>query len=134
MSDKEYYKQIAAEAIDQLYGWDDLCVNDAIIVAFDVVGPPNFVTSYEAYSDAEYALVRSLIEERKLDKPPSMVYHTGMSKAQNAWDIPQQPQVQYSLTQQLSELRVAARRLGLYDAEEWLAHLDIEIGQADGSL
>jgi hypothetical protein len=63
-----------------------------------------------------------------------MVYHTGMSKAQNAWDIPQQPQAQYSLTQQLSELRVAARRLGLYDAEEWLARLDIEIGQADGSL
>lgn len=34
--------------------------------------------------------------------------------------IPQQPQVQYSTTQQLNELRVAANKLGLYDAADFL--------------
>ena len=34
--------------------------------------------------------------------------------------IPQQPQVQYSLTAQLSELRFAANRLGLYDAADFI--------------
>ena len=35
-------------------------------------------------------------------------------------DIPQQPQVQYSLQQQLQELRFAANKLGLYDAADFL--------------
>jgi len=35
-------------------------------------------------------------------------------------DIPQQPQVQYDLTRQLNELRVAANKLGLYDAADFL--------------
>lgn len=34
--------------------------------------------------------------------------------------IPQQPQVQYDLTKQLSELRIAANKLGLYDAADYL--------------
>ena len=34
--------------------------------------------------------------------------------------IPQQPQVQYDLTRQLTELRVAANRLGLNDAADYL--------------
>ena len=34
--------------------------------------------------------------------------------------IPQQPQVQYDLTKQLNELRVAANKLGLYDAADYL--------------
>ena len=35
-------------------------------------------------------------------------------------DIPIQPQKQYSLNQQLSELRTAANRLGLYDAADFI--------------
>jgi hypothetical protein len=35
-------------------------------------------------------------------------------------NIEQQPQVQYSLGQQLFELRMVANKLGLYDAAEWL--------------
>jgi hypothetical protein len=35
-------------------------------------------------------------------------------------DIPQQGQVQYDLTQQLRELRIAANKLGLYDAADFL--------------
>jgi hypothetical protein len=34
--------------------------------------------------------------------------------------IPQQPQVQYDLQRQLEELRVAANKLGLYDAADFL--------------
>ena len=34
--------------------------------------------------------------------------------------IPQQPQVQYDLEQQLRELRQAANKLGLYDAADFL--------------
>lgn len=34
--------------------------------------------------------------------------------------IPQQPQVQYDLQRQLAELRIAANRLGLYDAADHL--------------
>ena len=34
--------------------------------------------------------------------------------------IPQQPQVQYDLNRQLRELRVAANKLGLYDAADYL--------------
>lgn len=34
--------------------------------------------------------------------------------------IPQQPQVQYDLTKQLQELRIAANKLGLYDAADYL--------------
>ena len=34
--------------------------------------------------------------------------------------IPQQPQVQYDLTWQLRELRIAANKLGLYDAADYL--------------
>jgi len=35
-------------------------------------------------------------------------------------NIPQQKQVQYDLTKQLSELRIAANKLGLYDAADFL--------------
>ena len=35
-------------------------------------------------------------------------------------NIPQLPQVQYSLTSQLMELRAAAVKLGLYDASDFL--------------
>ena len=35
-------------------------------------------------------------------------------------DIPQQPQVQYDLNRQLRELRIAANKLGLYDAADYL--------------
>lgn len=35
-------------------------------------------------------------------------------------EIPQQPQVQYDLKRQLSELRIAANKLGLYDAADFL--------------
>lgn len=35
-------------------------------------------------------------------------------------DIPQQPQVQYDLSRQLRELRIAANKLGLYDAADYL--------------
>lgn len=46
------------------------------------------------------------------------------SNCENVYDviklIPQQPQVQYDLTKQLSELRVAANKLGLYDAADYL--------------
>lgn len=39
--------------------------------------------------------------------------------------IPQQRQVQYNLQTQLSELRVAANKLGLYDAADFLrSHLE----------
>ncbi len=34
--------------------------------------------------------------------------------------LPQQPQVQYDLTKQLQELRIAANKLGLYDAADFL--------------
>lgn len=34
--------------------------------------------------------------------------------------IPQQGQVQYDLTRQLAELRIAANKLGLYDAADFL--------------
>jgi len=34
--------------------------------------------------------------------------------------IKQQPQVQYDLTRQLRELRLAANKLGLYDAADYL--------------
>ena len=34
--------------------------------------------------------------------------------------IPQQPQVQYDLEKQLKELRIAANKLGLYDAADYL--------------
>lgn len=34
--------------------------------------------------------------------------------------IPQQPQVQYSLMEQLEQLRLAANKLGLYDAADYL--------------
>lgn len=37
--------------------------------------------------------------------------------------IPQQGQVQYDLTRQLSELRVAANKLGLYDAADYLSNI-----------
>lgn len=35
-------------------------------------------------------------------------------------DMPQQAQAQYSLEQQLFELAIAADKLGLYDAADWL--------------
>lgn len=35
-------------------------------------------------------------------------------------NIPQQGQAQYSLQEQLMELRFAAIKLGLYDADDWL--------------
>lgn len=35
-------------------------------------------------------------------------------------EISQQPQAQYSLEQQLAELRVAANKLGLYDPADFL--------------
>ena len=35
-------------------------------------------------------------------------------------DIPQQGQVQYDLQRQLRELRIAANKLGLYDAADFL--------------
>lgn len=35
-------------------------------------------------------------------------------------EIPQQGQVQYDLKQQLRELRIAANKLGLYDAADFL--------------
>lgn len=35
-------------------------------------------------------------------------------------NIPQQPQVQYSLMEQLEQLRLAANKLGLYDAADYL--------------
>jgi len=35
-------------------------------------------------------------------------------------EIPQQSQVQYDLTRQLRELRIAANKLGLYDAADFL--------------
>lgn len=35
-------------------------------------------------------------------------------------EIEQQPQAQYSMIQQLRELRVAANKLGLYDAADFL--------------
>lgn len=35
-------------------------------------------------------------------------------------DIPQQPQVQYDLNKQLEELRIAANKLGLFDAADYL--------------
>ena len=35
-------------------------------------------------------------------------------------DIPQQQQVQYDLSRQLRELRIAANKLGLYDAADYL--------------
>ena len=35
-------------------------------------------------------------------------------------EIPQQPQVQYDLARQLRELRIAANKLGLYDAADFL--------------
>jgi hypothetical protein len=38
--------------------------------------------------------------------------------------IPQQAQAQYDLTQQLHELRVAANKLGLYDAADFLRPKD----------
>ena len=34
--------------------------------------------------------------------------------------LPQLPQAQYSLEEQLDELRRIANRLGLYDAAEWI--------------
>ncbi len=36
-------------------------------------------------------------------------------------NIPQQAQVQYSLQQQLRELRIAANKLGLYDAADFIS-------------
>jgi hypothetical protein len=36
-------------------------------------------------------------------------------------EIPQMPQVQYSLMQQLFELKIAANKLGLYDAADFLS-------------
>jgi hypothetical protein len=38
-------------------------------------------------------------------------------------NIPQQPQVQYSLNQQLAELKNAANKLGLYDAADLISKL-----------
>jgi len=35
-------------------------------------------------------------------------------------DMPQRPQVQYDLARQLRELRIAANKLGLYDAADYL--------------
>jgi hypothetical protein len=35
--------------------------------------------------------------------------------------LPQQPQAQYSLDEQLAELRDAANKLGLYDAADYLS-------------
>lgn len=35
-------------------------------------------------------------------------------------EIPQQPQAQYDLEQQLRELRIAANKLGLYDASDFI--------------
>jgi len=35
-------------------------------------------------------------------------------------NIPQQPQVQYSLMEQLEQLRLVANKLGLYDAADYL--------------
>ena len=35
-------------------------------------------------------------------------------------EIPQQPQVQYSLEEQLRELKFVANKLGLYDAADYL--------------
>lgn len=35
-------------------------------------------------------------------------------------NIPQQPQVQYDLNRQLNELRMAANKLGLYDAADFI--------------
>ena len=37
--------------------------------------------------------------------------------------IPQQPQVQYELNQQLQELAIVANRLGLYDAADFINSL-----------
>jgi hypothetical protein len=34
--------------------------------------------------------------------------------------LPKVPQAQYSLQEQLEELRTAAIKLGLYDADDWL--------------
>ena len=36
-------------------------------------------------------------------------------------EIPQQPQAQCALVEQLQLLTVAANKLGLYDAAEWIA-------------
>lgn len=54
------------------------------------------------------------------------VYLGTMTEVFRAQDIIQQPQAQYSLTRQLAELRLAARRLGLYDADTFLSRLDID--------
>lgn len=43
-----------------------------------------------------------------------------MSIMETIEKIPQQPQVQYDLTRQLRELRIAANKLGLYDAADFL--------------
>lgn len=40
-----------------------------------------------------------------------------------ALNIPQQPQRQDSLLDQLQDLRVAARRLGCYDADDYLRQI-----------
>lgn len=40
--------------------------------------------------------------------------------------IPQQPQAQYDVTQQLKELEKVAGRLGLYDAAEYLNAYDLD--------
>ena len=39
---------------------------------------------------------------------------------QPVWDVPQFPQSQDSLSVQLAELIVLAKRFGLYDATEWV--------------
>jgi hypothetical protein len=50
------------------------------------------------------------------------VIHNASSVLDVIKTIPQQRQVQYDLQRQLRELRVAANKLGLYDAADFIRH------------
>lgn len=58
-------------------------------------------------------------ELAKLRKP--VVIHNTSSVLDVISTIPQQGQVQYDLQRQLRELRIAANKLGLYDAADFIS-------------
>lgn len=59
------------------------------------------------------------------EKKASYQSHCERRDLRRAQSIPQHLQSQGSLTGQLRALREAARRLGFYDADDWLARQDV---------
>ena len=57
------------------------------------------------------------MEKELENQKTSKIYKTVLDTIR---DIPQLPQVQYDLERQLRELRMAANKLGLYDAADFL--------------